>query len=235
MVEHRQLLHARENTLACASLALRILIGGGINIATLTFISAAEMKEIRGIQDLAPNLSALSVVSDEQLLSLLPSALGLDADARFKLTGLSALPNNAGKTVRLDQTYRGVPIWSHQVVVQLSQEGRIVHLGGTAVFNINAVETTEQPGLTSKDAISASRSTFETGKPPGSKFENEQSQLVYYFVEKTGALRLAYKVSFFSLKPDAAGKMQPTNPVFFVDANTGAVIHTYDDLRTTGR
>src|SRR5581483_10093872 len=84
---------------------------------------ASEMREIRNVA-LPPSIAG-AVVTAGQLPSLLPGALGLDSESSFAIRSAQPLPNNAGQTIRLDQTYRGVPIWSHQIVVQLSPAGRI--------------------------------------------------------------------------------------------------------------
>src|SRR5581483_4056246 len=121
-----------------------------------------------------------AVVTAGQLPSLLPGALGLDSESSFAIRSAQPLPNNAGQTIRLDQTYRGVPIWSHQIVVQLSPAGRIQYMTGTAVFDIKGEAPAPTPALSASDAMQRGKGIASANVPaPRSlTYRNEENNLV---------------------------------------------------------
>jgi vibriolysin len=196
-------------------------------------VGTAGAAESRPVKELALG-SGIAATSTADLPTLLKSGLGLDTDAAFTVRATTTLPNNAGQTVRLDQTYRGVPVWGQQVVVQLSQSNSVAHVGGTAVFDIATTTAAPTPALAPADAMQRVKQAVstQTSIVRTMNYENEENKLFYY-LEQGGTLRLVYRVSFYTDLTDSNGGLKPTRPVHFIDANTGATVHSFDNIQHT--
>jgi Zn-dependent metalloprotease len=117
--------------------------------------------------------------------------------------------------VRLDQVYQGVPVFGQQLIVHFDRDGTPQSATGAYLAGIAA---STQPAISSQEARAVTRQRF-----PGALAKTPEAELVLY--PEDGDVRLVYRVV---LKDDET----PRRIVAFVDAMTGQVVHSYNDLRT---
>ncbi len=140
-----------------------------------------------------------------------------NASQEFRLRQI--VRDSLGQThVRLDQVYQGVPVFGQQLIVHLDRSGAPQSVTGAYLAGI-AVST--QPALSADQARTVATQHF-----PGPLAKTPEADLVLY--PRDGQIHLVYRVV---LSDDAA----PRRIVAFVDAATGQIVHSYDDLHTLFR
>ncbi len=151
------------------------------------------------------------------------SALGLPSSQA--LTVRSSFTDRDGTTyVRYDRTYKGLRVLGGDLLVDLSAKGAITDVTWNARKNLgDPILTPKVPAPTALargKAEALASPTTESGKA---------TKVIW---AGSGSPRLAYDVLTTGIKADQT----PTRLHTIVDASTGAVITSYDDIRTgTGR
>jgi len=136
------------------------------------------------------------------------------ADQEFRLRRV--VRDALGEThVRLDQVYQGVPVLGQQLIVHFDRSGSPRSATGGYLAGITAAT---RPVASAQDAVDAARLQFA-----GSLSTSPQVDLVLY--PTNGGARLAYRVVL-------TDETVPRRVVAFVDAQTGVVFESYNDLRT---
>jgi vibriolysin len=129
--------------------------------------------------------------------------------------------------VRFYQTYRGIQVWPQQVSASV-KEGRLHRLNGVIAKNLDQDIKNIEPKLTSTQALNRGIS-FATGKRSNTlTIENKKSDLRIYVDPKTSKGKLVYVVSFFA---DSTNGGEPSRPVQVIDANTGELIKSAENLQ----
>ncbi|MEO5829693.1 MAG: M4 family metallopeptidase [Rhodanobacter sp.] len=164
----------------------------------------------------------------------LASRIGLE-------TGASLSPRLQMRTARgtlktsEQQTFRGVPVYGRQVVVEHDGSGNVLGVTGEVTHGIGRDVASVAPTLSGARATALLRE--HAGLLPfgigvngtrDSDIQNAKSDL-YVYAEGNRA-RLAYLTSFFV---DRNGS--PTRPMAIIDANTGEVIQSWEGLTTKGK
>src|SRR4249919_44678 len=138
-----------------------------------------------------------------------------DAD-RFVVRDV-IVERNGTEHVRLDRTYRGLPVIGGDVVVH-SRNGQLRSISQT-------LKTSGRPDVT--PAISASRAITEAGARFGTGFNGmPQSHLVIY--ARGASPVLAHEVLFSGFKADQT----PTDMHYIIDARSGRVLDKWDTVET---
>ncbi|KZE63945.1 bacillolysin [Fictibacillus phosphorivorans] len=122
--------------------------------------------------------------------------------------------------VRLQQTYKGVPVWGSTQVAHVNDQGELVVFSGTVVPNLQ-----DKPGLGFGKKISASKAVAAAVKDLGFTPEYEAdptSDLVVYTEGHQAAYAYLVNLNFLSPKPG--------NYNYFVDAVSGKILNSYNDL-----
>ena len=146
---------------------------------------------------------------------------------KLKLLRKTELPKNGITTYHLEQRYQGIPVWGERVTVATTKSKKAKRIGGFAVRELAKSGDLGKPKLTADEALTVAKSKAgvgETAKIPA--LENSVSKLVVYYDEKSKRSILAYETSFF-----AARDGNPTKPVTIVDAQTGEVLLSYENLQ----
>ena len=117
--------------------------------------------------------------------------------------------------VRLDQLHEGVPVFGQQLIVHLKADGSLHSVTGAYRAGI-AIST--RPVLSTQKARTVAKENF-----PGPLSKNPEVELVVY--PKNGDAVLAYRVVL-------EDEDTPRRVVAFVNAMTGELVHSYNDLRT---
>lgn len=130
--------------------------------------------------------------------------------------------------VRLRQTYRGIPVYSADVVVHATDK-QFTGLNGRLGFGLSGVETKAQLGADEALAI-AKQDYSDAAKGTGSlAYSREKSELVILPLASRG-MRLVWHVTFYT---ELQAGINPGLWSYFVDAKDGSIqkkLNTLDTL-----
>jgi vibriolysin len=164
----------------------------------------------------------------------LASRIGLDADASLS-PRLQARTAHGTLKTREQQTFRGVPVYGRNVVVEHDGSGNVLGVNGEISRGIGHDIASVTPAISGARATALLRAhagllPFGVGVNGvrDSDIQNAKSDL-YVYAEGNRA-RLAYVTSFFVDRNGA-----PTRPMAIIDANTGEVIQHWEGLTTKGK
>jgi Zn-dependent metalloprotease len=193
-----------------SSFRLKALVAA-IGMATASVATAATTQSLH-TQQLA-NVPA----------NALAAHLGLGADMSLAARSVVNIPNGH-KVVRQQQMYRGVPVYGRSVAVVQDAQGNAVRASGELMqFGANE-QLSVTPKLSPAGAIAALKSHSHHTLVSAGSFENQKVDLFVYPLE-TGPARLVYRTSYVV---DDHG--QVSRPTAIIDANTGAVIRSWNGL-----
>jgi Zn-dependent metalloprotease/plastocyanin len=135
---------------------------------------------------------------------------------------------NSISHARYQQTYKGIPIWGHEVVVSRDHTDQVLKLDGAVVFDIPR-DILGIPGTLDPDGALIKMKKAHQKKDLKAKwnFNNERTG-TYIYLDKNSKANVVYAVSFFA--DNEKGK--PSRPVFFIDARSGKVIDYFENLQT---
>lgn len=194
---------------------LKLLVAA-IGMATASVATAATTHSLR-----AQSLGAVPANS-------LAAQLNLGQDMSLKAKSSVAIPGNR-KVVREQQMFRGVPVYGRSVGVVQDAQGNALRATGKllqatqslagSTIGLNSVI----PHLTPASAIASLKAHANTSLVGGSTMTNQKSDLFVY-PQENGPARLVYRVSYF------VNGANPSRPTAIIDANTGAVIKSWEGL-----
>jgi len=148
--------------------------------------------------------------------------LGLSADNGF--VAQSAAPTVRGTTtVRMQQTFKGVPVFGHSIAVEQDAQGNALVANGVVSSELQVDLASVTPRFDKSQAVALlvkQSSSFVSGL---AKPENGKADLFVYPQEGAPA-RLVYLTSFFT------GGDHPSRPTAIIDANTGQILEQWDGL-----
>ncbi|SEM91021.1 pseudolysin [Luteibacter sp. UNCMF331Sha3.1] len=153
--------------------------------------------------------------------SQLAVKLGLSSDNAF--VAKNALPTVKGtQTVRMQQTFKGVPVYGRSIAVEQDAQGNSLVASGIVTSDLQVDIASVTPRLDQAAAVAAlsrqSRTLGAAAKP-----ENVKADLYVYPVDGAPA-RLVYLTSYF------VGGDHPSRPTAIVDANTGQIVEQWEGL-----
>ncbi|WP_394248489.1 M4 family metallopeptidase [Vibrio profundi] len=185
-----------------------VLLAG---FATALPLSAAQMVTVTDSELLNQGLNA-------QSNSVVLNQTG------FKAVKTVKLPNGKVKT-RYQQTHGGLPVFNTSVVATQSEHG-VSEVYGEMAQGIADDIVTLSADIDLKQAITLAKDAHF--QQHGATFvapdvENEQAELMVRLDENQQA-QVVYLVDFF------VASDHPQRPFFFIDANTGEVLQTWDGL-----
>ena len=156
---------------------------------------------------------------------LIGPAFGLTANEEFTL--LREIRDFNGVThQRLQQSYKGIPVWGMQAIVSFDRDGQVVNLHGEMVLDIERDVQGIPANLNPQAALKKMKKNHQ-GKDLGAvwNFRNEQYG-TYIVVNKKGQAQVCYVVSYFA--DTECGN--PSRPVFFINVKSGKVVDSFDSL-----
>ena len=185
---------------------------------------AAEVSDLR--RD--PDALARSAAAGGADVPALLSALGLGGGDGLEV--IRVAPGDAvGSVTRYRQSFRNIPLWGQQLVVERDAAGRVRALNGNVVRGLAADVPRVQPGLDATAVLEAMKTRLLQGfgnvAPVVSRGEIELVVFTGREEVPSSQARLAYAVSFLA---DAPGGGRPTRPTFLVDAFSGQVLFEVD-------
>jgi len=165
----------------------------------------------------------------------LSSVMSLDSNYSFDAT--KRMTTKAGTIKeRQQQMYKGIPVYGHTVVIEknginmkISATGNIAKSIGNDLDSVKAVVFPAEATFLLKDAFNHRSETPLKSHVINGKFENIQNVLMILISENKQS-QLVYKSSYFI---DDNGR--PSRPTAFIDASTGEIIKSWDNLQTKGK
>ncbi len=127
---------------------------------------------------------------------------------------------NGNTVLRLQQEYKGVPIWGYTQVAHINKNGELTVVSGEV-----APEMDKQSKLTGAKQISGKKAVGIATAALGLKPEFEKKPKAEKIVMlKDGKAHYAYLVNLNYLTPE------PGNWNYFIDAQSGEVLNRYNDM-----
>jgi uncharacterized repeat protein (TIGR02543 family) len=128
---------------------------------------------------------------------------------------------------RYQQTYMDIPVWGMDSVVSIGPSNQVVRLHGTMALDIPTDVKGIPKTLNPQGALKKMKEKHK-GKDKNAiwNFENE-TYGTYIYVDQKNKAYLCYAVSFFADNE----KGNPSRMVYLINAKTGKVIHSYDNLQ----
>jgi Zn-dependent metalloprotease len=137
-----------------------------------------------------------------------------NADTEFRLDRISQ--DNLGQEhVRLDQIYNGISVFGQQLIVHMDRNGKLLSVTGNYRRGIN-IQT--KPVLTGEKAKENALKHFS-----GTVTNIPEYELILYPMDKKVVLVYRVVIEDMSI---------PQSIVAFVDAETGALVDSYNNLQT---
>lgn len=189
---------------------LKLLVAAiGMAAATTATAANTQTKTLR-----AQNLGAVPVAS-------LANQLNLGQGMTLAPHGAVALAGQH-RVVRQQQMYQGVPVYGRSIAVVQDAQGNALRATGE-LMQQGQQQISVRPRLNAARAIAALKAHAHTMLVAGATMENARADLFVY-PQEGAAPRLVYRVSYF------VNGANPTRPTAIVDANTGAVIKSWNGL-----
>ncbi|KAF7763351.1 vibriolysin [Pseudoalteromonas undina] len=203
-----------------------------MNLSKITIATFAALTLVQATNAVAankkylnqqPTINNMVQSNSASLLSVSPNQL-IGLSVGNELVVLKEFTSNNGEvTRRYQQTYQGIPVIGDTVSLTFNN-GMLKKAHGAAVYNIDEDLADVSAKLTKKDAILKGSKTGIAAKSVGLKKHNEQSRLAIW-VDDQNKAHLVYEVSYVTY-----GK-SPSRPYQIIDANTGEVLLSYDNLQ----
>lgn len=203
-----------------------------MNLSKITIATFAALTLVQATNAVAankkylnqqPTINNMVQSNSASLLSVSPNQL-IGLSVGNELVVLKEFTSNNGEvTRRYQQTYQGIPVIGDTVSLTFNN-GMLKKAHGAAVYNIDEDLADVSAKLTKKDAILKGSKSGIAAKSVGLKKHNEQSRLAIW-VDDQNKAHLVYEVSYVTY-----GK-SPSRPYQIIDANTGEVLLSYDNLQ----
>lgn len=190
-------------------LRLKLLVAA-IGIATASVATAATTKTLHEQQFAAVPASALA------------ARLNLGRDMSLAARSSVAIPGGH-HVVRQQQMFRGVPVYGRSIAVVQDAQGNALRASGELLQSAQLNLASVAPTLNVSRAQAALRAHAHTPLLNSAPLSNQMTDLFVYPLDD-GTARLVYRVSYF------VGGTNPSRPTAIIDANTGAVIQSWDGL-----
>lgn len=146
-----------------------------------------------------------------------------DPSSSFKVVAQSK--DELGFTnVRLQQIYKGVPVFGSVVTAHVDSNGVLTAVSGEVASDLDKKQALKSGAQISRaDALNTASADLaeKVGQAPVLEHEAKPEFVVYV---KDGESKFAYAVEFEFLSPE------PGNYQYFVDAQTGKILNSYNQL-----
>ncbi len=188
---------------------LKLLVAA-IGMATASVATAANTRTLH-----EQNLGAVPA-------SALAAQLNLGQDMSLAPRSSVALAGGH-HVVRQQQMFRGVPVYGRSIAVVQDAQGNALRASGELMQGAQLDLASVAPKLNQGRAIAALKAHAHTTLTGDAAMENQKADLFVY-PQDGGPARLVYRVSYF------VGGANPSRPTAIIDANTGAVIQSWNGL-----
>ena len=203
-----------------------------MNLSKITLATFAALTLVQATNAVAANkkylnqqtaLNNMMQSNSASILSTSPKDL-IGLSVRNELVVLKEFISNNGEvTRRYQQTYQGLPVNGDTLSLTF-KNGMLKKAHGAAVYDIEGDINDVSAKLSVKQAMLQSQNVGIAAKTKGLKKHNEKSRLAIW-VDQQSKAHLVYEVSYVTY-----GK-SPSRPYQIIDANTGEVLLSYDNLQ----
>lgn len=203
-----------------------------MNLSKITLATFAALTLVQATDAVAANkkylnqqtaLNNMMQSNSASILSTSPKDL-IGLSVRNELVVLKEFISNNGEvTRRYQQTYQGLPVIGDTLSLSF-KNGMLKKAHGAAVYDIEGDINDVSAKLSVKQAMLQSQNVGIAAKTKGLKKHNEKSRLAIW-VDQQSKAHLVYEVSYVTY-----GK-SPSRPYQIIDANTGEVLLSYDNLQ----
>ncbi|ENO00185.1 MULTISPECIES: pre-peptidase C-terminal domain-containing protein [Pseudoalteromonas] len=203
-----------------------------MNLSKITLATFAALTLVQATDAVAANkkylnqqtaLNNMMQSNSASILSTSPKDL-IGLSVRNELVVLKEFISNNGEvTRRYQQTYQGLPVIGDTLSLTF-KNGMLKKAHGAAVYDIEGDINDVSAKLSVKQAMLQSQNLGIAAKTIGLKKHNEKSRLAIW-VDQQSKAHLVYEVSYVTY-----GK-SPSRPYQIIDANTGEVLLSYDNLQ----
>ena len=122
---------------------------------------------------------------------------------------------------KVQQLYRGVPVWGGEAIVHLTRNGKLAHMTDALLSGLQLDAT---PDYSADEAIDLA----VEGVPDGWEAFDRDPVADLWVLRHEGVDHLVYRVQLSRLD----GTADDTMPVVFIDAHTGETVWAYENLQT---
>ena len=203
-----------------------------MNLSKITLATFAALTLVQATDAVAADkkylnqqtaLNNMMQSNSASILSTSPKDL-IGLSVRNELVVLKEFISNNGEvTRRYQQTYQGLPVIGDTLSLTF-KNGMLKKTHGAAVYDIEGDINDVSAKLSVKQAMLQSQNLGIAAKTIGLKKHNEKSRLAIW-VDQQSKAHLVYEVSYVTY-----GK-SPSRPYQIIDANTGEVLLSYDNLQ----
>lgn len=178
----------------------------------------------------AADIQDASLMSKGYSSDNINQVLGLTGHTKMKAVKTINLNNGISK-VKFEQQYEGIPVFGYSVAATKTAMGLLTDVKGQ-VLNINSKRFSTKARISADKAM---KMMIDTDKMLGKNASaaakaavyNKQNDLFVYM--HNGEPKLVYRIGY--VVPAQTNDGEPSRPVFIVDAQTGDIIHAYDNLQ----
>ncbi|BDU22790.1 M4 family metallopeptidase [Dyella sp. GSA-30] len=186
----------------------------GLAIVLAMLASSAQAAEKKEIGKMSFKSAAPVTVAD------LAGNMGLESFSRLEVTR-SAPTVHGTRTVRMQQTWRGIPIFGATATVEAGDGDVVTRQQGDVYVGLATDLPRMQPKLSSMQAMDLLRK--QSIAAVNATVEPRDATLMIY-PQENGKARLAYHLSYF------VGGEHPSRPTAIMDADTGEVLEQWEGL-----
>ncbi len=166
----------------------------------------------------------------ERFTTTVRSALGLSAHQTLQFVSSNIDPATGKRDIEYRQIYKGIPLWAKRFIVTQQTSGKVEYLHGELVTGIAQDIESIVPQFGRQEALAIARHWEQQHKSLSRpRVYADTSIKLEIWLGKQEKAHLVWVVAYFSEVP---GIGLPKNPVFFIDALTGQVLHQFNGLMT---
>ena len=190
-----------------------------MNIKKITKITAA-LACVLSMSAHAANVNSASKMGKGFSSNDINQVLNLAGNHKMKAGKRIKAGKNRIK-VRFAQEYKGVPIFGHSLVATETAMGLLTDVKGK-FLNLDDHDISVTPGFSAKRAL---KKGLGKKKARADRVYNKENKMFVYMVNDVPTL--VHRVSFVATSTDGT----PSRPVYFIDAQTGETVHSYENLQ----
>ncbi|MBQ4875818.1 M4 family metallopeptidase [Pseudoalteromonas luteoviolacea] len=194
-----------------------------LSLATLTILSCAANAAQKQYLNQQNNLNMMLVSGSMSVLSApAEQIIGLSSADSLKVLKTFKHKNGA-TTYRYQQLHQGLPVIGDTVSLTFDKQGLLKHAHGAAVYGIAGDVLSTKPSLAVEQAKTMPTASIASVQKGKEKF-HETDRLAIW-IDSNNQARLVYELSHVTYGE------HPSRPYQIVDANTGEVLVSYDNIQ----
>ncbi len=186
--------------------------------------NAADVQDLANLQA-APATQNAAVMSSGYGGDNINQILGLAGATQMKAVKTVNVGNGVTK-VRFQQEFNGIPVFGHSIAATKTAMGMLTDVQGQILDLDNKFFSTKARISADMAMNSALGKSATLSKSPGAHVYNKENDLFIYMIDEQPTL--VRRVSYVVAGENGA---EPTRPVFFINAQTGATELEYDNLQ----